>query len=331
MKNLIKNYWAVLIPLAVFAVALIYLLTNKTGSTDNDAVVGMVDAEFVDVSASLPGRVVALLVKEGDEVEEGQIVAQMKTSEIEIIRSQVSDAVAIAQNQLDKVTRGVEPEVLASAKNLQQIAKEHMELMSKTYSRFQKLYSEDVVSGQERDIVYFKYKAAQKELETANLNVQLLERGNNRELKSAAQSVLNQSKDAEKLAQEIKDNASIKAPASGRISTIISNKGEMVNAGYPMMTVQKDRSFFVKFNLRQNQMGKIDKGDVVTMKIPGCTPENVKGKVTELAPALGYADWVPEKQNGEFELRTFQIKVKPENPDTVQGLRSGMTAQLVVE
>lgn len=330
MKNFIKNYWAVFIPLIVLAIAVIYLLRNKSSQVDKDAVIGMVDAEFVDVSASLPGRVVDLLVKQDDEVKEGQIVAQMKTSEIETIQSQVSEAVTIAQNQLNKVDRGVEPEVLASAKNLQQIAQQQMDLMNKTYSRFQNLYSEGVVSGQERDIVYFKYKAAQKELETAKLNVQLLERGSNDELKNSAKSILNQAKDAEKLTEQIKDNASIKAPASGKISTVISNKGEMVNAGYPMMTIQKDNSYFVKFNLRQSQMNKIDKGTSVTMKIPGCTPEEVKGVVSELAPALGYADWVPEKQNGEFELRTFQIKVKPENLNSIKGLRPGMTAQLIL-
>lgn len=330
MKNFIKNYWAVFIPLIVLAIAVIYLLRNKSSQVDKEAVIGMVDAEFVDVSASLPGRVVDLLVKQDDEVKEGQIVAQMKTSEIETIQSQVSEAVTIAQNQLNKVDRGVEPEVLASAKNLQQIAQQQMDLMNKTYSRFQNLYSEGVVSGQERDIVYFKYKAAQKELETAKLNVQLLERGSNDELKNSAKSILNQAKDAEKLTEQIKDNASIKAPASGKISTVISNKGEMVNAGYPMMTIQKDNSYFVKFNLRQSQMNKIDKGTSVTMKIPGCTPEEVKGVVSELAPALGYADWVPEKQNGEFELRTFQIKVKPENPNSIKGLRPGMTAQLIL-
>jgi HlyD family secretion protein len=99
-----------------------------------------------------------------------------------------------------------------------------MDLMSKTYSRFQNLYAEGVVSGQERDVIYFKYKAAQKELETANLNVQLLKRGNNEELKNSAQSVLNQAKSADELTQEIKDNASIKAPASGIISTVIAKK-----------------------------------------------------------------------------------------------------------
>jgi HlyD family secretion protein len=228
MKNFIKNYWAVCIPIVVLVIALVYLLKNKSSeSSSKDAVIGMVDAEFVDVSASLPGRVLELLVKEGDDVKEGQIIAQMKTSEIESIQSQISEAVKIAQNQLDKVNRGVEPEVLKSAENLQQIAQQQMDLMSKTYSRFQNLYAEGVVSGQERDVIYFKYKAAQKELETANLNVQLLKRGNNEELKNSAQSVLNQAKSADELTQEIKDNASIKAPASGIISTVIAKKGEM--------------------------------------------------------------------------------------------------------
>ncbi|MBM7420351.1 MULTISPECIES: HlyD family secretion protein [Chryseobacterium] len=331
MKNFIKNYWAVFIPIIVLVIALVYLFQNKSPEKNKESVIGMVDAEFVDVSASLPGRVIELLVKEGDEVKEGQVVAQMKTSEIETIQAQVSEAVTVAQNQLDKINRGVEPEVLKSAENLQQIAKQQMDLMNKTYTRFQNLYSEGVISGQERDVIYFKYKAAQKELETANLNVQLLQRGNNQELKNSAQSILNQAKGADQLAQEIKDNASIKAPASGKISTMISNKGEMVNAGYPMMTIQKDNSFFVKFNLRQNQMTKIDKGSTVKMRIPGCLPEEIKGTVVELAPALGYADWVPEKQNGEFELRTFQIKVKPENINSIKGLRSGMTAQLVFD
>lgn len=331
MKNFIKNYWAVFIPIIVLVIALVYLFQNKSPESNKESVIGMVDAEFVDVSASLPGRVIELLVKEGDEVKEGQVIAQMKTSEIETIQAQVSEAVTVAQNQLDKINRGVEPEVLKSAENLQQIAKQQMDLMNKTYTRFQNLYSEGVISGQERDVIYFKYKAAQKELETANLNVQLLQRGNNQELKNSAQAILNQAKGADQLAQEIKDNASIKAPASGKISTMISNKGEMVNAGYPMMTIQKDNSFFVKFNLRQNQMTKIDKGSTVKMKIPGCLPEEIKGTVVELAPALGYADWVPEKQNGEFELRTFQIKVKPENINSIKGLRSGMTAQLVFD
>ncbi len=330
MKTFLKNYWAIFIPIVVLAIAGIYLLKNKNAEPEADSVIGMVDADFVDVSASLPGKLLEVFVKEGDTVSEGQVLAQMKTSELESVQLQALDAVTIAQNQLSKVDRGVEPEVLQAAKNIEKIAQQQMDLMNKTYNRFQNLYSEGVISGQERDVVYFKFKAAQQELETAKLNVQLLQRGNSHEMKNSAQAILNQAKEASKIASEVKESGTIKAPSGGKISTLISNPGEMVNAGYPMMTIQKNNSFFVKFNLRQNQMNTLEKGSKVTMKIPGCTPENVQGTVFELAPALGYADWVPEKDNGQFELRTFQIKVRPDNITNVKGLRSGMTAQLVL-
>ena len=74
MRNFVKNYWAVFIPVAVLAAALVYLLKEKSEDTPKDAIIGMVDAEFVDVSASLPGRVLEISVKEGDEVKEGQTV-----------------------------------------------------------------------------------------------------------------------------------------------------------------------------------------------------------------------------------------------------------------
>lgn len=330
MKNFLKNYWAIFIPILVLAIAGIYLLKNKSAEPENDSVIGMVDADFVDVSASLPGKLVQVFVKEGDTIAEGQVLAQMKTTELESFQAQALDAVTIAQNSLSKIDRGVEPEVLQAAQNIEIIAQQQMDLMNKTYNRFQTLYKDGVISGQERDVVYFKFKAAQQELETAKLNVQLLQRGNSHEAKNSAEAILNQAKEASKIANEIKESGTIKAPSAGKISTVISNPGEMVNAGYPMMTIQTNNSSFVKFNLRQNQMNKIEKGSKVTMKIPGCTPENIQGTVTELAPALGYADWVPEKDNGQFQLRTFQIKVRPDNMNSVKGLRSGMTAQLVL-
>src|SRR5690606_38901217 len=110
---------------------------------------------------------------------------------------------------------------------------------TKTNQRFQDLYKEGVVSGQERDLVYFRYKAAQKELETAKLNVDLLLKGSNDQMINTAKSVVNQAQNAEKLLNEVKENAHLKSPETGTVSTIVSKVGEMVNAGYPIMTIQK--------------------------------------------------------------------------------------------
>lgn len=332
MKRFLKNYWAIFIPIFVLIAALIYLLVNKKSShTAEGQIIGIVDAEFVDVSASLPGRIASLNVKEGDKVIAGQAVAQLETDKIETLKSQAENMLIISQSQQNKVEEGVRPEVIASSKNLEKIAADQVALMTKTYNRFQKLYAEGVVSGQERDLVYFRYKAAQKELETARLNTQMLVKGNSQNARNASNALTNQARDANKLLRQVEESSTVTSPAAGTITTLVSKQGEMVNAGYPMMTVMKDNTYFVKFNIRQDLMSKVRKGQTVKLKIPGAAPENVSGVVTELAPALGYADWIPEKQTGEIEMRTFQIKVVPNNHSENSGLRPGMTAQLILD
>ena len=43
---------------------------------------------------------------------------------------------------------------------------------------------------------------------------------------------------------------------------------------------------------------------------------------------LGYADFVPENEKGQFQLRTFIIKCSPIDMNKIKGLRVGMTAEL---
>lgn len=331
MKNWIKNYWALFIPIAVIAATLIYMLVSKNNEQKSEQILGMVDAEYVDVSSSMPGRLEKILVKSGQQVQIDDIVALLKTNEIETIKSQTSEAVNIAENQLDLLNRGVAPEVLQSAINVQKIAQDQMDLMNKTNQRFQNLYKEGVVSGQERDVIYFKYKAAQKELETAKLNVELLRKGSNEQSLNSAKSVVNQAKNAEKLLNDISNNAQLKSPETGFVSTIISKAGEMVNAGYPIMTIQKNNSYSISFNIRQDKMSQVKEGQLVKIKIPGVTPEIIDAKVSTLATALGYSDWVPENQSGQFQLKTFKVTCVPMNMNQIQGLRAGMTAELLLK
>ncbi len=332
MKNTFVKYWAALIPIFILLITSLFLLFKKSKSTDSGLkITGMVDAEFIDVSASLPGRIDRIFVHEGDEVKEGQALANMKDEELQTIQQQALDAVTITENTEQLAIRGAAPEVVQATRNLQKIAEDQMHLMEKTYTRFSNLYREGVVSGQEFDLVKFRYQAAQKELETAKLNVQLLEKGGNQETKNQAKALVNQAKNAEKLSQQVREKLVIKAPISGSISSLISHAGEMVNAGYPMMTIQKSNSFLVSFNLRQDQMSKVEKGKLVQIKIPGVTPELISARVSELAPALGYADFVPENQKGQIQLRTFKITCKPIDINKIKGLRVGMTAELILK
>ncbi len=327
MKNLLKSYWALLIPLVVVIIALFFFLSDNKKTEDN--FIGMVDATSVDVAAEFPGRLDSLFVEQGDTVKTGQLLAILRSNEIDAIRSQSLAAIEAAKGQQDLLTQGARPELIEATSKLYQLSQEQYNLFNTTYQRMQRLYNADVISGQERDIFYFRYQAAKKEMETAALNLQMLKNGTRPEMLQTANAIVKQAEDAYELTKALSDNTRVYAPADGVISSLVIHQGEIVSIGYPLMTIEKENSTLLRFNVRQDKANFLKLGAVASVTVPGCNPETFPVRVTSISPTLEFANWVPTKDKGEFELRTFTIELKPENPGQIKGLRSGMTASLI--
>lgn len=327
MSNFIRHYWAVFIPIIIVGIAL-YFLFNRQGRKEEEVLIGMVDAEFVDVAAEFPGRLDSLFVSSGDTVQRDQLLGVVRTKEINAINNQALAAIDAARSNLNLLRKGARPELVQSSANVYSIAQEQYNLARTTYQRIQNLYTKEVVSGEERDIIHFKLQAAEKEMEIAKLNWELLQKGTQPEIIAAATAILTQAEQAYELTKSLSENTRITAPASGVISTLIIHEGEIVSIGYPMMTIQKNDSYFVRFNVRQDKMKGLQSGSKVSLRIPGCEPEQLKATVNKINPTLTFANWVPTKERGQFELRTFTVECKPDNPAAIKGLRPGMTASL---
>ena len=328
MSNFFKNYWAVLIPVIVLGIAL-YFLFRKAAEPASTALLGMVDAEFTDVAAEFPGRLDTLLVNAGDTVKKGQLLGVVRTKEINAINNQALAAIEAAQSNLSLLQKGPRPELVASSNNVYKIAQDQYSLAKTTYERIQNLYNKEVVSGEERDIIQFKMQAAEKEMEIARLNWEMLQKGTQPEMIAAANAILKQAEQAYELTKSISENTRITAPNDGIISTLIVKEGEIISIGYPIMTIQEQGTYFVRFNVRQDDMKGLSEGAKVTLDIPGCTPQRMTGTVSKINATLTFANWVPTRDRGQFELRTFTVECKPENADQIRGLRSGMTAELI--
>ncbi|WP_343704328.1 efflux RND transporter periplasmic adaptor subunit [Chitinophaga sp.] len=328
MKRFLSQYWALLIPVIILLIALLFLMRGNGGSSES--FIGMVDAEYVDVAAEFPGRLDSLLVSRGDTVKEGQLLGVLRTTEINAIRRQAEAAIEAASSQVKLLEKGARPEVIKNAGNLYHIAQEQYDLARKTYERMERLYNDSVISGTEKDLIYFKFQAAKKEMEIAQLNQQMLEKGTQPEIIQTATAILKQAEEGYALTKALTDNTRIHAPANGIISSLVIHQGEIVSIGYPMMTLQKPMSYFIRFNIRQDAAAALPLGAKARVKVPGCQPETFDVQVSSVAPSLEFANWVPVKEKGKFELRTFTIECKPADVAAIEGLRPGMTAALIM-
>ncbi|MBS0029579.1 HlyD family secretion protein [Chitinophaga sp. 22321] len=328
MRAIFKNYWALLIPLVILIIALIFFV-KKPAATDKSAI-GMVDADYVDVAAEFPGRLDSLLVKQGDTVRRGQLLGVLRSTEINAIRNQAQAAIDAAQAQLTLLQKGARPEAIKAADNLYNITQHQYELMQKTYQRMQNLFNDDVISGQEKDLVYFKLQAAKKEMETAKLNMDMLQQGTRPELITTAAAIVRQAEQGYELTKALSDNTYIHAPSDGIITSMVIEEGEIVAIGYPLMTIQKPATYHITYNIRQDDMKDFPLGTRFQMRVPGCDPESFEAEVSKVSPSLTFANWVPVKEQGKFELRTFTVDLKPVNQAGIRGLRPGMTASMTL-
>jgi len=326
MRAVLKNYWALLIPIVILIIALIFFV-KKPAAADK-SVIGMVDADYVDVAAEFPGRLDSLLVKQGDTIRRGQLLGVLRSTEINAIRNQALAAIDAAKGQLTLLEKGARPEAIKAADNLYNITQQQYELMQKTYQRMQNLFNDDVISGQEKDLVYFKLQAAKKEMETAKLNMDMLQQGSRPEMITTAAAIVRQAEQGYELTKALSDNTYIHAPADGIISSMVIEEGEIVAIGYPLMTIQKPATYHITYNIRQDDMPAFPLGARMKMRVPGCDPENFEAEVSKVSPSLTFANWVPVKEQGKFELRTFTVDLKPVNQAAIKGLRPGMTASM---
>lgn len=320
MKQQIKNYWPLIVPISVLVIAMVFW---AGGESEEKLLIGMVEADYVDVASEIPGRLQARYVELGDSVQEGQVLARMSPKEVEAITGQSQAAVDAAEAQLKMMKDGARQEEKEAAKNVYLIAKDQYELAEKTWRRMDTLYKDSVIAGEEHDLAEFNFKASEKAMLAAKSRYNLLVNGARPEAIEAAEALVDQAQNALNFTSTLGENLEIIAPTNGLISSLAIEEGEVVMVGYPLATIQKQGTLHVVLQIRQDQMSNIKVGTVLKGTIPGATEGYVDFEVTHRNVMMDYADWIPTNEKGSFDLKSFEVLLEPSNP--IENMLPGMT------
>lgn len=323
MKDKIKLYWPLIIPVLIALTALVFWASDQ--STDQKYI-GIVEADYVDVASEIPGRLSQKLFVLGDVVKKGQIIGKMSPKEVNAITDQSQAAVDAAKSQLALIKKGARKEEIHAAKSIYLLAKDQYTLAQKTYNRMKALHQDLVISDEEFDIALFKYKASKKEMAAAKDKYELLKNGPREEAIQTAEALVQQAEDAHLLSKTLGSNIEIVAPCDGMISTDAIEEGEIIMIGYPLATIQKAKSMHIVLQVKQNEIAYFEKDKIISGRIPGLKASDIQFKVTHLAVLMDYADWTPSNQKGSIDLKTFEIHLEPINK--IDGLIAGMSVQL---
>lgn len=285
---------------------------------------GEVDATQVKVASKLVGRIDSLAIKKGDEVDPGMMLFTISSPELEAKFSQASAVRKAAGAQRDKAFNGAQKEDIQAAWNSWQTALAAAEFAKKTFSRIQNLFTDGVIPEQQKDEVETRMKAA---VETEKALHSLYEKARNGaryEDKDAAGALVLQAEGVISEVCSYLNERRITAPISGEVANVLAERGELIPAGYPVVTIVDLSDVWVTFNLREDLMSVIRKGSIIPARFPALGNKEINLKVNYINVLGDFAIWNATKTRGDFDMKTFEIHAVP--VDKTDGLRPGMSA-----
>ena len=316
--------------LAIFGFIAVVIIVSLIGfftlGRDPEVMQGQVEVSEYRVSSKVPGRILELRVKEGDFVKAGDTLAIIDAPEVRAKMEQARGAQEAASALEQKAQNGAREEQIRGAFQLLQQAKAGLEIAEKSYNRVQRLFDEGVLSAQKRDEAYAQYKAMEAQCKAAQSQYDMAVNGARREDKLAAQAQVSRARGAvNEVHSYINETVQI-AQMDGEVSAVYPKVGELVGTGSPIMTISMLNDLWGTFNVREDQLGEMSIGSEITAFVPAFN-KDIRMKVYYMKDQGSYAVWKATKANGQYDLKTFEVKARP--VEKLDGLRPGMS--LIVE
>lgn len=320
--NLLIGLVALLVVVVIVAVVGVFALQPEPIQITGEA-----EATEYRVSGKVPGRISMFLYEEGEQVKKGDTVAIIDSPEVyaKLAQAQAARSAAEAQNQ--KAIVGAREEQIRGAYEIWQKALVGEDIMRKSYERVQRLYDKQVVTAQKRDEVKAQYDAAVATAKAAKSQYDMAVHGAQKEDKMAAEALVARADGAIQEVNAYLSELYMTSPSDGEVSERYPKVGELVGTGSPVMSIMDLNDMWFTFSVREDMLKGLEVGQTVQVRVPALGEETYPVHITHIKVMASYATWRATKANGEYDVKTFDVKARP--IETIAGLRPGMTAILI--
>ncbi len=333
----------------IFAISTAYYFYSTPRGGDL-VLVGTVDANQIVVSPQIQGRILKLLVDEGTQVKQGDLIAELDPSELEAEERAAAAMIASFRSQVNanqytqQSTKGSTSSDVANAQAQLQSARAQLAQAEATLARIESdsrrtigLADAGVASEQEKVQAQMNLKAQQAAVDSGKEQVSAAQASLNAAVARTNQAAAAQSTVASTRAQVGNAIAQLKeaevrlgytkiyAPVTGTVLTRAAREGEVVNAGQAIVTVVDFSDTWVRAAIPETDADRIGYGDTLKIRLPGGTV--VDGRVFYKAAE---ADFATQRDVGrrKRDIRTLLLKVRLANPKGAYV--PGMTAEVLV-
>lgn len=320
-KKLLIAGIIVLIGVAVF-------LISRFGNKQEQEVLtlsGNVEVTEVNIGFKTAGRVVGLLVEEGQKVKKGDRLAVLDSAEVE---SQVAQNRAYLNEtiaRLQELKAGSRSQEIEQATANVKYAEAEMIKAKRDHERAEVLYKNGAISAQQMDSAKKVYDTALSQYKKAIEALSLVKEGPRKEEIRAAENRVKQAEARLKVSEERLKDTIIYAPVSGVILRKNIEIGETVAPGIPVYTIGDLENPWIKVYVKEDKLGLVKIGQKAEITTDSYPEKRYEGTVTYISSEAEFTPKNVQTQEERVKL-VFGVKVSVKNIN--DELKPGMPADV---
>lgn len=329
-KNILSKIPHILIFLSILTLTVSGCSLGQ--NTAQEDLWGRSNAKEIDINSKISGRVVKLLVKEGDTVKKGQIIAHIDDRELQTQASAAKANILALQANLSQIEAQKNMQSGTSSAGLEQssanlsAAKTNLQLAEADFKRYEQLLEQGAVSRQTYDTSKAKYDtavaacnqaAAGVAAAKANLKID--------DVNTSAEAVY-----ANKIQQAAASLAQIEvsvgetciaAPFDGIITEKYVEEGSMISTGTPIYAIQAPEENWIDFKVPETMLSDFDVNQEITVEARD-GKNRYTGVITDISQKAEFATQRATSERGDAsDIITYNVKVETNTANIRPGMR----------
>ena len=271
--------------------------TKGTESEGKLFVSGRIDGDTVDISSKRDGKIVEIMVREGDSVEAGQLLARILSPQDDAqVEAQKANVVENERKLEEAQSAGPARVALAEA-NLAASQAEYVRWQAELQQaeidakRYPPLVETGAAAAQTADQHLTKLKVAQASTDAAHKQVLAAQasleqaKAQLQQIATAKANVASSQAQLRRFQENVND-LSIKAPIAGTILTRSAEPGRVVAAGQTILTMVDLHKLYLRGFVPEGSIGKVKVGQQAEVYLDSDPKQAIQAEVIRIDPQV---------------------------------------------
>lgn len=288
---------------------------------------GTIESRITRISPRISGRVLKVLVEEGQSVKPGDVLVELDHDYLDLQLRQAEATVAQAKAQLELLKIGARSEDISQAEQQLKQAEINLAQARRDAERFINLFQKGSVTLKQKEEAENRLAIAEAQYAQAKENLEKLRNlARPEEIKAAEARVAQAEAAVELLKKNIEDSIII-CPVEGVVTERAVEPGELVNPGTTLVTISCLDPVYLWVYVSEKELGWVKLGQTAEVKIDSFPDRSFEGKIIYISPE---AEFTPKNiQTREDRVKlVFAVKIEVKNPEG--RLKPGLPAEAYI-